>query len=152
MSVVLADCKGHVHAFSSGPGGSRSGFYAVDPDIPSTGGGRCLLLGIPLALQEIVQPSVTLDDKRTLYVFGSAWNEASLTGVLLLGDSTTGGAQLQALLGWYEENRVSKKRGPVRLSLGPKGVDAYVTGLRLDAADPNFNKQMFSIMLLVSEP
>lgn len=148
MSVVLADCKGHVHAMTFSAG---SGFYKVLPDIPSADGGRCLLLGIPLALQEIVQPTVTLDDKRTLYVFGTAWNEASITGVLLLGDSTTGGAQLQSLLDWYEANRVSVLKGPVKLSLGPKGVDAYVTGLRLDAADPQFNKQMFSIILLVSK-
>jgi len=108
-------------------------------------------MGIPLAFQEIVQPSVTLDDQRSLYVFGTAWNEASIQGMLLLGDANTKGQQLEQLVSWYNENRVSKKKGPIELSLGTTGVDAYVVGLRLEAADPNYNKQMFSILLLTSE-
>jgi hypothetical protein len=97
-----------------------------------------------------VQPVVTLDDKRTLYVFGSAWSETTIMGVLLLGDNKSGGQQLSSLLGWYESNRVSKSKKAVELSLGGKSIDAYIVGLRLEAANPAINTQGFSIMALTS--
>jgi hypothetical protein len=151
MSTVIADCRGYVHVYSERGGSGSQGFYKLRPDIPSAGGGYCLIQGIPLAYQEIVQPTVTLDDLRTLYIFGSAWNEITVAGMLLLGPNSGGGAMLGSLLSWYDSNRVSKLEGPISLSLGPKSVDAYVTGLRLDAADPEFNKQAFSIIMLTPE-
>lgn len=152
MSLIIEDCKGHVHVMGTGgKRGRTTGFYEIEPSIPETDGSKAIILGIPVGMQEIVQPAVTLDDKRTLYVFGTAWNEGSIQGLLLLGESSTKGAQLEKLMSWYEENRVSKKKGPIKLSLGSTGVSAYVTGLRLDAADPKFNKQAFTIMLLTSE-
>ncbi len=149
MSAILKDCKGHVHFIPSG-GGGGVGFYKLEPKINAAGGGACLILGIPLAYQEIVQPTVTLDDKRTLYVFGSAWSETMINGVLLLGGNRTQGRTLGALLDWYEKNRVSKRPEPVSLSVGSKTIDAYVVGLRLDAANPAINTQNFSIIALTS--
>lgn len=151
MSTVIADCKGFVHVFENAKGSGGTGFYKVKPPIPDAGDGRCLIQGIPIAYQEIVQPTVTLDDRRTLYVFGSAWNEIMLNGVLLLGPDKGNGDMLGSLLSWYDAHRVSKFKAPVELSVGPKSVMAYVTGLRLDAADPNFNRQAFTIIMLTAE-
>ena len=149
MSAILKDCKVHVHFVPSG-GGGGVGFYKLKPEIQPAGGGACLILGIPLALQEIVQPTVTLDDKRTLYVFGSAWSETTINGMLLLGGNKTQGRTLGALLDWYEANKVSKRPEPVELSLGSKTINAYVVGLRLDAANPTINTQNFSIIALTA--
>jgi hypothetical protein len=149
MSAVFEDCKGFVHFIPSGSG-KGTGFYKLKPPIPNASGGACLIQGIPLQLQEIVQPVVTLDDKRTLYVFGSAWSETTIMGVLLLGDNKSGGQQLSSLLGWYESNRVSKSKKSVELSLGGKSIDAYIVGLRLEAANPAINTQGFSILALTS--
>jgi len=151
MSVAIQNCKGIVHVIADPQGGGTGGFYSLDPPIPDGAGSKALILGVPLGLQEIVQPSVTLDDKRILYVFGTAWNEVSVAGVLLLGEARTRGDQLTKLINWYEQNRVSKKRAAVRVSLGTTGLSAYVVGLRLDQADPVFNKQMFSIHMLTAE-
>tara|TARA_R110002110_G_scaffold49550_2_gene147112 strand:- start:2745 stop:3224 length:480 start_codon:yes stop_codon:yes gene_type:complete len=157
MSLAIENCKGHVHVFSdSGEGGRTSGFYALEPPIPDTEGSKALVLGIPLQFQEIVQPTVTLDDKRALYVFGTAWNDVSVAGILLLGDASTRGAMLGSLIDWYNENRVGvrHKHGggdPVRVSMGTAGFDAYVTGLTLGAANPQFNTQQFNIKLLTAD-
>ena len=153
MSMAIENCAGKVFVFgtSSGGGGRTSGFYALDPEIPSDSEGRALILGIPLTYREIVQPVVALDDSRTLYVFGSAWNDVGVHGVLLLGTADGGGSILDSLLGWYDENRVGKKMGPVSLSVGPKAVDAFVVGLVLEQADPVFNKQMFSIRMVTAD-
>jgi hypothetical protein len=149
MSLILKDCKGHVHFIPSG-GGGGVGFYKLDPPIQNASGGACLIMGIPLVYQEIVQPVVTLDDKRTLYVFGSAWTETMINGLLLLGGNRTGGRMLAGLMDWYETNKVSKLRAPVKLSVGGRSVDAYIIGLRLDAANPNINTQNFTLMALTA--
>lgn len=150
MSLILQDCKGTVHAVSTGGVNRSAGFYNIKPDLPANvGGGHCIILGVTLALQEIVQPTVTLDDKRALYVFGSAWNEVSLQGTLLLGGSQGTGAIAGALQTWYENNRVSVSKDPVMVSIGTSaGIRVYVVGLRLEAANPEFNTQNFSIILL----
>jgi hypothetical protein len=150
MSLVIENCAGHVHVFSQA-GASSGGFYKIEPALPNSKDSKTIITGIPLSFQEIVQPTVTLDDKRALYIFGSAWSEISLTGVLLLGESNSGdkGKILNELLEWYEKNSVSKRLNePVTVSLSTKAIKAYVVGLRLDAADPNFNKQTFSILML----
>lgn len=145
--LAIANCKGHVHTF----GGQSNGFYELSPQIPDAQDSKALVLGIPLNLTEITQPTTTLDDKRVLYLFGSAWNDLSVSGVLLLGESSTRGEQLTKLIQWYNENRVSKKRGPVSLSLGTTGIDAYVTGLRLDQANSQTNTQNFSIQMVTTD-
>ena len=106
---------------------------------------------MPLEFNEIVQPTTTLDDKRVLYVFGTAWNNISVSGILLLGEQDTRGDQLTKLISWYNENRVSVKREPVKVSLGTAAVDAYVTGLRLGQANPKTNTQMFSIVMVTAD-
>jgi hypothetical protein len=146
-SVALANCKGHVHTFD----GPSNGFYEIDPPIPDAQDSKALVLGVPLTFTEIVQPTTTLDDKRVLYLFGTAWNDLSVSGILLLGESKTRGEQLTKLMQWYNQNRVSEKRGPVRVSLGTTGIDAYVTGLRLDQANPQTNTQMFSIIMVTAD-
>ena len=148
--LAIENCKGHVHVFYE-EGAQSAGFYELEPAIPSGDGSKALVLGIPLEFQEIVQPTTTLDDQRVLYVFGSAWNNISISGILLLGESDTRGDQLSKLIQWYNQNRVSVKRAPVKVSLGTAGIDAYVTGLRLDQADPKTNTQMFSIVMVTAD-
>jgi hypothetical protein len=152
MSVAIANCQGFVHVVPSGGagGGGGGGFYAVSPDIPSSGGAHVLIQGVSLNLSEIAQPSVTLDDRKNIYAFGSAWDEMALEGVMLLGSNSTGGRQLEVLRGWYENNRLSVKMGPVQVSLGPGAVDAYVIGLRLGPANPQFNSQNFAVTMLTT--
>lgn len=152
MGYVIENCKGHVHVFKDqNAGATTTGFYEMSPPIPDAAESKALIIGIPLGLQEIVQPSVTLDDKRTLYVFGSAWNNVEVAGMLLLGESGTRGAQLDALVSWYNQNRVSERRAPVRLSLGTASLNAYVVGLRTAQADPKFNTQNFTLQMVTAE-
>ena len=150
--VVLENCKGFIHVFSDNGGeGQSSGFYEISPAIPETDGSRALILGIPLTFREIVQPTTTLDDKRVMYLFGTAWNEVNIGGILLLGTSETRGAQLAELISWYNSNRVSELRGPISCSLGTVGIDAFVVGLSLSEANPRVNTQSFNISLLTAD-
>lgn len=150
MQVIEAKCKGHVHAFGSGgsSAGGSGGFYEIE-GFPSGGSGsKALILGVPLNLQEIVQPSVTLDDKRTLYVFGSAWSDVTVTGILLLGEASTKGALAGQLISWYNSNRVGKLKAPVSVSIGTSKLSCYVTGLTLGEANGDTNTQIFNVEML----
>lgn len=150
--LAIENCKGAVHVFSDeGDGGRSVGFYEIEPPIPDGDGSRALLLAIPLELQEITQPTVTLDDKRILYVFGTAWSSVTVSGILLLGQRETKGDQLTKLRQWYDENKVSSKKGPIRVSLGTSAIDAYVTGLALGQANPANNTQAFSIIAITAD-
>lgn len=157
MGFLFKNCKGRVHAF----GGSAPSFYSIKPDLRDglvrraavTGAGdtAILIMAVTLDFAEIVQPVTTLDDKRLLYLFGTAWNDVSVSGLMLLGDSSTKGRALATLLRWYNANRVSQRQGPVLVSLGTAGLDAYVVGLSLGQADPENHSQAFIIRLVTAD-
>lgn len=149
MSAIIESCAGYIHIFSDSGGGTS--FLKIDPPLPDNGdGGKCIITGAPINLREIVQPSVTLNDKRTIYVFGSAWAEGSVSGIMLLGKDGSGGGIAGDLKGWYESNRISKKMSPVTLSIASAKFTSYVTGLSFGESQPEFNKMSFSISFLIS--
>ena len=148
MSAIIETCTGFVHVFTQ-PGGG-SGFLKLDPELPSAGDGKIIMQATPITLREIVQPSVTLNDKRTIYVFGSAWAEGSVSGLMLLGKDGEGGAIAGALKNWYESNRVSASSEPVSISIADASYSGYLTGMQFGDGDPNFNKQQFSLSFLIS--
>lgn len=148
MSAIIEPCAGFVHVFPQ-PGGG-SGFLKLDPELPTAGDGRVIIQATPITLREIVQPSVTLNDTRTIYVFGSAWAEGSVSGVMLLGKDGTGGAIAGALKGWYESHRISKSSDPVTISIADADYSGYLIGMSFGDGQPEFNKQSFTLSFLIS--
>jgi hypothetical protein len=151
MSLFIQDCRGTVHIVKVGNETGGKGFFTLQPEIPQAANAKVLLMGSNMSLMEITQPSVTLDDQRALYVFGSAWNDVPIIGLLLLGPSQGKGAQLTSLLNWYASNRVGKKMGPVEFSMGTSAFDVFVTGLAVEQADPHYNRQSFVITAVTPE-
>jgi hypothetical protein len=144
MSSLIEPCAGFVHFFPQGNG--QSGFLKLSPPLPR----YAIIQATPIDLREIVQPSVTLNDKRTIYVFGSAWAEGSVSGMLLLGKDGTGGSSAGELKGWYESNRIKKGASPVTISIADASYSGYVIGMSFGDSVPQFNKQGFSISFLIS--
>jgi len=161
MMVIESRCKGDVHVFGDLSGGESTdgatraggtgGFYEIEGFPTGGSGSKALILGVPLNLQEIVQPSVTLDNKRTLYVFGSAWSTVTVTGILLLGKASTRGALAGELISWFKSQRVGTSLEPVSVSVGTAKFSAYVTGLQLGEANGNTNTQAFTISMLTPD-
>lgn len=145
MSAAIEVCSGRVHIFRQGAGQGGVGFYKLNPEISVGNGGKVLITGAPLTYQEIVQPVVTLDDKQFLYVFGSAWTESIVQGKILMGGNENRGA-VSALIDWYKSNNVTKKMAPMQFSMGNKGVELYLVGLRVDAANSEYNTQDFTLI------
>lgn len=148
MSALIESCAGFVHVFPQAGGGS--GFLKLKPALPESDGGRAIIQATPITLREIIQPSVTLNDKRTIYVFGSAWAEGSVSGVLLLGKDGTGGGIAGALQSWYESNRITKSKGPITISIADASYQGYLIGMSFGESMPEFNKQGFSLSFLIS--
>lgn len=152
MSVVLQNCAGTIHVFGSGTSGSSGlGLFKLSPAIPShPPNSMCFIDSIPTSAREIVQPVVTLDDKRFLYVFGRAWTEATITGRLLLGKHGNQAIQLGSLLDWYKKNRVGTSKAAIKASAGNIPLVAYVCGLQAGTPDPNTYVQPFTINAVVN--
>lgn len=149
MSAIIQSCDGFVHVFTQ-PG---SGFLRLSPDLPEGSGGdggKIIIQATPITMREITQPSVTLNDKRTIYVFGSAWAEGSVSGILLLGKDGTGGALAGSLKGWYETNRISKKKAPITISIASASYTGYLTGMSFGDCEPMYNKQTFTLSFLIA--
>jgi len=152
MSAIIESCAGVVHVITQQTGGG-GGFLKLLPDLPeASDGGRCVIRSTPITLREIVQPSVTLDDTRKIYVFGSAWAEGNVTGLMLLGrDGAGGGALAAAMRDWYDTNRISKKKSdPLTISVADAHYSAYLTGMAFGETNPDNNTQGFTLTFLIS--
>ena len=152
MSVILQSCAGTIHVFAAGAsGGDGFGLFKLDPPIPSSPpNSMCFIDSIPLTAREIVQPVVTLDDSRFIYVFGSAWTEAAITGRLLLGRNGGGATQLKSLKDWYNTARIGKRRKYISASAGAVPIKAFITGMQVGEIDPNTYVQPFALSTLVN--
>lgn len=152
MSANIEFCPGRVHIFKQGAGSAGVGFYEVQPPITVPYGSKVLVMGVPLSFREIVQPVVTLDDRRILFTFGSAWSEANVMLKILLGDASGNGAALLALESWYSANRLSKRTtAPCNISIATKAHPAYLVGMTIGQADPNYNTQDVTLTFMISE-
>lgn len=152
MSASIEFCPGRVHIFKQGSGNEGTGFYQLDPKIDVGGGGKVLVMGAPLNFREIVQPVVTLDDRRILFTFGSAWAEANVVIKVLLGESNSAGAALGAVQAWYSQNRLSKRMTePVGISIATKAHDGFLVGMSIGQADSNYNTQDVTMTFMLSE-
>lgn len=147
MSIDFHECNGTIHKVQDGGG---RGVYQVRPGLPS-GTGVTVINQIDVGMQEIVQPVTTLDGKKMLYVYGSAWSDGQLSATQYLGNNYESVSNAGLIVRWYMENRVSVLNGPIDISIGVDGVEAYVVGIRMGQIDPGFNKQEFTILFNINE-
>jgi len=153
MATILENCTGDIFVVETSGGGGGEGLVKLSPKLgPEAGGGRILITGMPLTFAEVVQPTLTLDNRRILYVYGSSWNEVSITGLALLGKNSNNGGVLKVLKNYYNDNRVSAKGGgPVKLSIGGMAVDAYLVGMQFGEANAENNTQPFSLQFVTPD-
>lgn len=139
--------RGCVYTVSTDNAGR--GFYSFQPGLPEPG--RILLNGGDLDDGDIVSPVCTLAGNKILYTFGSDWGKSSVSGIVLLGESSGGGAPLASLAAWFRNNRVSKKPQPLALS-GPGNISwsVFVTRMVLAPPDPEINVQPFAFQILIT--
>lgn len=139
MSLILHSCAGRVHIVKTDQG-SKEGWFKFNPDISVGSEAKILYQSAPTKYSEIIQPTVTLDDSNFMVVFGSGWVASSVAVTLLLGDASSGGGAVNALIDWYKQNRVGALREAIEFSVADRGYEVFLTGLSVGAVDPVYHR------------
>jgi hypothetical protein len=151
MSLEFRSAKGCVYAVGGRGGG---GFYELSPRLRASGGGGAILMdGVDGGESDAIFQVKTLDRKKFIYVFGDDFGEISIRGIALLGKSSTGGNTFNAVKSYFDSNRISKKRGPIKVSLpGSSSMRCYLHQLSIGAPDAQFHAQPFIFRASVVTP
>lgn len=144
MGKVIQVCPGRVWTFSQGKDGG-SGMFKLRPEI-TVSGGKVILNGPSVGGSEIVQPEATLDRKKFLYLYGSAWTDVAIQGRVLLGESSDARKNMSKLQEYFERFRVSKAKRPIALSSGKKAQEIYLVGLQFGQINPQFHYMDFTLL------
>jgi hypothetical protein len=105
-----------------------------------------LISGVQTNEQDLILPVVTLDNFRILYTFGEDFGGFNIVGVALLGSAGGPGEALGDVVAWFAENRVTRKKEAISVSLGGGGsYQVFVSGLSIAEADTEFHIQPFII-------
>ena len=151
--MLFANCiRGTVQIVKSDSEES-GGLYKID-GLPS--GSGILIQGISVVDPGVIHKKHTIDDKKILYSFGAAFGDVGAEGLLLLGPieggSASMGSSLDELQEWFETNRVSASKTPVKFSAGGRGYMVFVTALIKGSGDPSMNEQGFEIRGVLAGP
>lgn len=130
-----------------------AGSLALAQAYPDLGwdGQRALITRVTVSLRGNFQCLHSVGNQVFIYAFGDRVGEMTISGLAASGSCQSDPSHgLEDVLAWYGQNRISRRSGPVRVSLGVRtAFDGFVTGLTLDASDPNLHLVSFSAQLLL---
>jgi hypothetical protein len=150
MARTFIAAKGCVY-ISGGRGGG--GFYSLQPRLSGSASAPVLIVGTDSEMADVAFPVTTLDDEQYMYLMGKDMGGITVQGMVLLGESSKGGAAFDKVKRYFEKNRASAAKKPITLSLpGNTFVKFYLTRLIIGQADPGFNLQSFALRGVVVEP
>ena len=104
-----------------------------------------LLTGLELVARDLIMPVNTTVNFQVLYVFGRDFGNVQVSGEILLGADASA-AKVNAVVSWFEANRVGSKSTPVKFSLGDKAFKLYLHGMILGTPDAQYNIQPFAFI------
>ena len=125
-----------------------SGIYKVEGLETKKGSYPLLISSISWGKRDILLPVPCLNGVKVIYSFGPGFGEVVIRGQILLGPLAGGGGtrNLQGLVDWFEQRRVSKSKKPVKLSIvGQGAVKAYLNTLQIAEPNQEFQTQMFAM-------
>lgn len=144
--------RGCVYVAKQGSGAAR-GFYSLKPELKGSDESPILLAGVDATLQDIVFPVVTLDEKKYFYTLGDDFGNIGVNGMVLLGPSESRGEAFNAVMRYFQKNRVSALEKPISISCpGNVTINFFLTALTVSRADPEFHIQFFQLRGNVVEP
>lgn len=118
---------------------NSAGIYAVSGLESKKGAYPLLITGISWNKRDILLPVACLNGVKVLYSFGESFGDVVVRGQILLGPQAGKGgtSHVQGLVDWFQGNRSSKSKKPVKLSILRSGaVRAYLNSLQIAEADP----------------
>ena len=129
----------------SDPTKANVGFYNLKGLKSPGNAANILIQGVDLEHSDIVQQVVGLDNSKTLYTFGTAFGTVAVYGEILMGPGgSTGDDGFGTVLEFFNDNRVSKSKKPVILSMPDSTtISVYLRGLSIGRIDPEYHIQPF---------
>lgn len=125
----------------------NSRLLGMDPDIRFDTE-RSIVTRLTISQQVNIQFLHTLGSLIYVYVFGDRMGTVSLAGLSFACECPSGidlGAERMLL--WYKQNRASKRREPVRLTIGKSVIEGFVTAFTEDVVDPSLNLVQWAVQM-----
>lgn len=122
---------------------------SMDPDITFESE-RSIVTRLTVSQQVNLQFTHTLGSLIYVYVFGDRMGSISLSGLSFnCGECPEGASDLGAekILTWYNTNRASKRKKPVRVTLGRTVIEGFVTSFTEDVVDPALNIVQWGVQM-----
>ncbi len=119
----------------------------LDPDITFRAQ-RSIVTRFTLSHKVNVQFLHTLGSLIYIYVFGDRMGQITLSGLAFGCECPSGndiGAELMLL--WYKANRCSKRKTPVRVTIGKQAIDGFITDFNEDVVDPSISLVQWGVTL-----
>lgn len=115
---------------------------------------RSIITRVVLAQETSQQFLHTLGGDVYVYVFGDRIGQMTLSGLCLAMDCTAGDAGdgehgVERMLGWWNENRLSKRPQPLIAMIGNKAVTAFAGQMTVSVFDHKLNLWQFDLNLFV---
>lgn len=110
-------------------------------------GFKCVVTGFRLGGQGGYQFLHTLREVIYVYVFGERIGQLGITGVAFMGSCSGGGTGLDNFFKYYNERRLSRTGGPVRISLGTVPIQGLITSFDFQLVDAQYGLGQFSLQM-----
>jgi hypothetical protein len=149
MPIIFGNRPGRVVMLQDPAAQCDVQMLGLDPNI-SFESERSIVTRVTVAQQVNVQFLHTLGAQVYVYVFGDRMGQMTLSGLsFLCGCPDVPGVDVGAerMLIWYRANRASRRRQPVRVSIGRQAQDGFVTGLSIDVVDPSLTLVQWGVNL-----
>ena len=113
--------------------------FSIDPDI-NWNVYRAVITRVTLSQQVNVQFLHTMGSMVYVYVFGDRMGSITLSGLSFFLCSCDNNPPGQNdIYGWYKQNRASKRRDPVTVTIGDAVIKGFVTSFTEDVVDPSLS-------------
>lgn len=104
---------------------------------------RAIVTRVTVAQQVNLQFLHTMGAMVYVYVFGDRMGTVSLSGLsFFLCECPNGMSRVDVnadVYQWYKQNRASRRKAPVRVSVGSQVIEGFVTGFTEDVVDPSLS-------------
>ena len=151
MPLVFQTRPGQVVQLEDPALACRTSFLSVDPKI-SFETELSIITRMTISQQVNVQFLHSLGSLIHIYVFGDRMGTVSLSGLSFLcgcddGDSENGMVGAEQMLLWYKKNRASRKKDPVRVTVGKTVIEGFVTSFTEDVVDSSLKMVQWGVNL-----
>ncbi len=148
MPMLFQSQAGQVVQLDDPAAQCTTGPLSVDPELDWQTY-RGIITRVTVAQQVNVQFLHTMGSMVYVYVFGDRMGTVSLSGLSFFEcpcDEALGITQ-NDVYQWYKTNRASKRKTPVKITVGEAIMQGFVIGFNEDVVDPSLNLIQWNVQM-----